>query len=381
MEIRNTLKELKTLKDTVIVYHAGCNDGLTAAACVEAYRHTYGLEKRPTYIAGEYGKVGQYDDVKDKNVLFVDFSPTLDNIKQLVNNGNHIFVLDHHKTFKDLLDSEEFANYWRETTERLQHVYWWGSWYFENVSGAAITYDFFRQLGNNIDIKNFSRVQTSHIFTEHCYNRLPHFICEVSDSDTFARPDDIDTRNLSIGLKYGIARNGEDGHSFLNDYNIYNESADATKPLTMALVAKGQMIYNVMLEEYKSLCDKQPIFELPVGNGKPYRFMVINAPGSFSTGLSVYAYNEYGLDLVITFSLDSEKAKLSFRAPKENRYPILHLIAGVFVYNGRTGGGHPTASGATISAFEANPMAMLHSDFWADRIYSAMAIFENAQPD
>lgn len=378
MEIRNTLEELKTLKDTVIVYHGGCNDGLTAAACVEAYRNAYNLEI-PTYIAGEYGKVGQYDDVKDKNILFVDFSPTLDNIKQLVNNGNHIFVLDHHKTFKDLLDSEEFANYWRETTERLQHVYWWGSWYFENVSGAAVTYDFFRQLGNNIDIVNFPRVQTSHIFTEHCYNRLPHFICEVSDSDTFARPDDIDTRNLSIGLKYGIARNGEDGHSFLNDYNIYNESADTTKPLTMALVAKGQMIYDVMLEEYKSLCRNQPVFELPVANDKPYRFMVINAPGSFSTGLSVYAYNEFDLDLVITFSLDSGKAKLGFRAPKENRYPILHLIASEFVHNGRTGGGHPTASGATISAFEANPMAMLHSDFWADRIYAAMSRFEILQ--
>lgn len=75
----------------LVIYHANCTDGFGAA-----YSAWKLLGDRAEYYAAKHGN--QPPDVKDKNVVILDFSYDNATTKRLIADSKNLLVIDHHKS-------------------------------------------------------------------------------------------------------------------------------------------------------------------------------------------------------------------------------------------------------------------------------------------
>ena len=75
----------------VVIYHADCTDGFGSA-----YSAWKLLGNRAEYYACKHGQ--KPPDVKDKNVVILDFSFDNATTKQMIKSANELLVIDHHKS-------------------------------------------------------------------------------------------------------------------------------------------------------------------------------------------------------------------------------------------------------------------------------------------
>lgn len=109
------------------IYHANCTDGFGAAWVVH---HKFGDDV--DFHAANYGD--DAPDCRGRDVIIVDFSYALEDMKQIHNQCNHLVLLDHHKTALDNLGAwvDEFK-LTQSSTLKLDM----------NRSGALMAWDFF----------------------------------------------------------------------------------------------------------------------------------------------------------------------------------------------------------------------------------------------
>lgn len=79
------------LRDTVVMYHRACNDGIASAWV--AYGH---FGEDADYIAWQYGDI--MPDLFGKKVFLVDLSFTVEQIQFLRDHVQFIMIIDHHKS-------------------------------------------------------------------------------------------------------------------------------------------------------------------------------------------------------------------------------------------------------------------------------------------
>lgn len=114
--------------DIVFYHHLDdipCNDGFASAYVVWKYYQETNNLKHIEFIGLKHDdKIKKY---KNKNILFCDIASSLDNLNELISNGNNIFIIDHHlSTMKSL--------------EKLDKKYK----YFEmNNSACVLTWKYF----------------------------------------------------------------------------------------------------------------------------------------------------------------------------------------------------------------------------------------------
>lgn len=109
----------------LVLYHAGCTDGLAAAWAV---RHAYAGIKQPVEcVPVKHGQLPP--DVRGRRVIIVDFSYPRETLLQMVEVAESIEVYDHHKTAKADLEGLEDAH------DRLYTVF------DMERSGAGIAWD------------------------------------------------------------------------------------------------------------------------------------------------------------------------------------------------------------------------------------------------
>ena len=75
----------------VVIYHADCTDGFGSA-----YSAWKLLGNRAEYYACKHGS--EPPNVKDKNVVILDFSFNNATTKQMISEANELLVIDHHKS-------------------------------------------------------------------------------------------------------------------------------------------------------------------------------------------------------------------------------------------------------------------------------------------
>ena len=75
----------------VVIYHADCTDCFGAA-----YSAWKQLGNRAEYYACKHGTPPP--DVKDKNVVILDFSFNNETTKKMIEEANSLLVIDHHKS-------------------------------------------------------------------------------------------------------------------------------------------------------------------------------------------------------------------------------------------------------------------------------------------
>jgi len=104
-----TLEQVATQKRperTLVIYHANCADGFTAAWVV---RKALGEENCEFFPANYDDEV--VPDYKGRNVVIVDFSYKRDDMLKLIGDAESVVILDHHKTAEaDLEGIFEFSN-------------------------------------------------------------------------------------------------------------------------------------------------------------------------------------------------------------------------------------------------------------------------------
>jgi oligoribonuclease NrnB/cAMP/cGMP phosphodiesterase (DHH superfamily) len=91
---------IKTEKDVVVIYHANCEDGFSAAwAAHQKFGDT------AEYFEFQNGDM-LYCEAKDKKIFFLDVVPSLEEL-QFVSAENDVFTIDHHKSNSPKLTSSD----------------------------------------------------------------------------------------------------------------------------------------------------------------------------------------------------------------------------------------------------------------------------------
>jgi oligoribonuclease NrnB/cAMP/cGMP phosphodiesterase (DHH superfamily) len=114
-------------QESLVIYHASCADGYTAAWVAYRYGHLRGLSHAPELWYAQYGS--DPPDVTGRDVVIVDFSYPLDVMLELAKKAKSIICLDHHKTVADEVKDLDWVT-------------------FDNdKSGAMLAWDYFVEFG------------------------------------------------------------------------------------------------------------------------------------------------------------------------------------------------------------------------------------------
>lgn len=132
----------------LVIYHANCYDGVTAAyVCYRALDMAFeGMQPSVDYLPLNYSDPPP--DVKGKDVYIVDFSFKREIMRQLAYDANNLVCLDHHKTAQEALEglAKEILI---ETGKDITIVF------DMNRSGAGIAWDYFFKESSRPDLVNY----------------------------------------------------------------------------------------------------------------------------------------------------------------------------------------------------------------------------------
>lgn len=145
------------MTDILVIYHANCADGFTAAWAAWRY---FGAHAE--YYSATHGNPPP--DVSGKHVVIVDFCFKRGVLNAMAEKAQSILILDHHKTAEaDLAGIPTPKTTWEEHTrdchlkDPLQMTFppYVRALFDMERSGAGITWDFFHSTDNRPDIVNY----------------------------------------------------------------------------------------------------------------------------------------------------------------------------------------------------------------------------------
>lgn len=120
---------METEARPLVIYHANCVDGFSAAWCFWRYHRD-----TADYVAGVY----QQDppDVTGRDVYLVDFSYKRTVVEQMLKAANSVCLIDHHKTAIEDLQPLFMQDSWTGEPKQLAHFT------DLNRSGATLAWDY-----------------------------------------------------------------------------------------------------------------------------------------------------------------------------------------------------------------------------------------------
>jgi len=130
------------MNNTIVIYHGGCRDGFCSAWVYNKFRSANSIvnnvldDSKIEYHPGYYGQ--EPPDVKDKNVVILDFCYPLEVMIEIVKHCKSLVWLDHHKT------AEPFIKFLHEEMKPFSPILDRVKYDFDNSrSGAGIAWDYF----------------------------------------------------------------------------------------------------------------------------------------------------------------------------------------------------------------------------------------------
>ncbi len=316
---------------TVVIYHGGCPDGTAAAWALSLY-----LDNTKTYY--HYGKFKeQYPNVKDKDVIFVDFSYPLDITLKMLQEVKSMTVLDHHETAKQL----QFI-----TDPRLTlHL-------DMDRSGAQMAWDFAMeklavilpitrvpaQFGTN-PVGDFPTQYASLDSLIYVEGRpRPWFIDDIADRDLWRWlvPGSKDTtrRMFSMGVYEKI-------NSF---YSLLNTSRDEIAAQGAILNADDDRIYSNIVKSATDCLVTSP-------DGKQqWKVRAVECDHSYASEAGNRLVQDGLCDFALAYryNLPKDEWWISCRASPGSSLDLTRIVT---LFDSKAGG-HPKASGMTLSGSE-----------------------------
>lgn len=126
-----TFKSIKQTQQAVVLYHANCTDGFTAAYCFHKFMEPHYGPENVQYIPVNYHEMFEYGKCKNKDVYILDFSFPRLGLQAICDIADEVTVLDHHKTAQADLEN------WESQPKNLTLVF------DMTRSGAGIAWDYF----------------------------------------------------------------------------------------------------------------------------------------------------------------------------------------------------------------------------------------------
>ena len=148
-------------KDTVVVYHDKCKDGM--ASRYVAWKH---LGDRADYIAGRYED--ERPSFKDKRVYLVDFSYKRPVVEEILRECLSLTILDHHKTAYEDLKGLEHPNLLNFTVND------------KTKAGVTVCWDYF----TSFNPSSYGSLGVS-VDNDGLHNKMPMILQHVADYDTW----------------------------------------------------------------------------------------------------------------------------------------------------------------------------------------------------
>lgn len=131
------------MKDTIVMYHKGCVDGIVAAWAA----HTT-LGDRADYVPYQYGEELP-KEAEGKHVIMVDLSIGEELLKEKEHLYKSVLIIDHHKSAIPLTEIMEPVDSYKTYTKMLSLSRHRRFIYFSlDHSGAVLSWQFFNDLGN-----------------------------------------------------------------------------------------------------------------------------------------------------------------------------------------------------------------------------------------
>ena len=275
-------------KQDVIIYHANCSDGLSAAAVAKV------AMPNAILIPGTYGF--PKFNFKDCNIYFVDFSYKKEDMEILINTNTTIWLIDHHKSAI-------------EETEELDLKY--GNFFrfiaLDNEkSGVGLACEFWRPR-----------------------QEVPYVYQLIQDRDLWTW--ELDGKNILKVIDTFYERTVE---SYIQLGCMSKEEVLALEPRGQDLVALEDNFEEQIIKDSSTYINIFGYSDIPC----------INAHGMFVSNIGNKVMSKYpNTPFVILWQLTRKGIKISIRSTDENE--DASQIAQRFAPNG---GGHHNAAGVLI---------------------------------
>ena len=277
-------------KDTLVLYHASCTDGIGAAyACWEYF------QEHADYLPVQYND--PIPDVEGKDVIIVDFSYKADALKSMAEKAKKILLIDHHKTAIDNYSGIVFPDNVKLVLDT-------------NRSGAILAYH------------TLFPSSTPPLLLEYIQDRDLH-------KYTYRETEPITTALYEIGWSHP------------RDLKKY---MDTTSPELNNLVALGRILVKAENKKIETLYNKSHYITL--NNDKTsYRVLACNAPQLFATKLG-HKLAEKTSTYGAVYSFDGRLNKWVVSLRSVGNFDV-GRIAKTF-----GGGGHLNAAGCSLEIGE-----------------------------
>jgi oligoribonuclease NrnB/cAMP/cGMP phosphodiesterase (DHH superfamily) len=274
----------------VVLFHAGCPDGVGAAFAFYLFHRQKGLFNKE-YIAVRHYQPCPEHAIKDKNVAIVDFSYSEKITKDIAKKAKNVIILDHHKTAYDNLKNIE------KTCNNIKFIF------DSERSGAQIAWDY-------------------------VYNNEPRpmFIDYIADRDLW-KWEMNNSKNINSGMYYkGYTKSLE------SMYNLY--ISELTNKYTYTALNKtGSVVNNTILSRCKLIAKNSTLVWF-----HDIRTRVTTAECSIVSDLADYVLQSLAdCDILLNYNYYiNEGWRISLRS---NTVDLTHIVKKY-----ENGGGHPAAA-------------------------------------
>ena len=285
---KHSRQDFVYIKQNIVIYHANCSDGLSAAAVAKMEMPDAIL------IPGVYGF--PKFNFKDCNIYFVDFSYKKEDMKTLLDNNTNVWLIDHHKSaIEETADLDKTYNNFHRFIA------------FDNEkSGVGLACEFWRK-----------------------GQEVPFAYQLIQDRDLWTW--ELDGKNILKVIDTFYPRTVE---SYIQLGNMSKEEVLALEPRGKDLVALEDNFEEQMIKDSSTYIDIFEYKDVPC----------LNVHGTFVSNIGNKIMLKYPeTPFVLLWQLTKKGIKVSIRSTDENE--DASQIAQRFAPNG---GGHHNAAGVLI---------------------------------
>lgn len=278
------------LQQDVVIYHANCSDGLSAAAVAKVALPDAIL------IPGIYGF--PKFNFKDCNIYFVDFSYKKEDMKVLLENNLQVTLIDHHKTaIEETEDLQfEYSNFNRFVAKENQ------------LSGVGLAWKYWNEVGKE----------------------LPYAYQLIQDRDLWTW--ELNGKNILKVIDTFYPRTVE---SYIELGKLSKEEVLALESRGQDLVALEDNLEEQMIKDSTTYVDIFGYTDIPC----------LNVHGSFVSNIGNKIMTRFTeTPFVLLWQVTKKGIKISIRSTDENE--DASQIAQKFAPNG---GGHHNAAGVLLA--------------------------------
>lgn len=288
---------MKLTKSVIIFYHEHCTDGFASA-----YTAWKKFKDKANYIPLSHTATGEdilkskkikINDLKEKQVYFIDFCPREKELKEIEKVAKKLIVIDHHIGVKVLVESLE------------------GGVFQNGVSGAYLAHKYF-----------FPEI------------KIPKLIQYISIGDTYTFSKNENIKKLERNLLAYI-------YTLDFDFKMFNKAEKDFENKIKFLEMKkiGETLQTNYLKLVESQIDKASIIDF-----EGHKVYAVNASGVFRNELGHRLALKSKSKFSIIYTFEKDKLKISLRG--ENKVNLSELAK---KYGG---GGHFNASAFSLNKKE-----------------------------